>query len=268
MATRDGGAPGGRALNNRTPLLVVGMHRSGTSLVAGALTRAGWSPGSRLLPPNFDNPRGFFETLDVVELHQAILRRRNRRWFDWVDASVEDHVMHTDEVDRARELVRLRQLSEAGEWGWKDPRTLLFLRLLWLRVLDEPAELVAAVRRPCCVVSSLLHRGDNIGVSDPARVPRRLVELWTFHNNLLLDVSRDLKTTLVVVPDDKDLEISVRTLTVDFTATFESQLLSHRCSAVHTSLEADAAASWTSLMTRFNRDEAPTCGRNSRSANR
>ena len=47
--------------NKRTVLLIFGMHRSGTSAFAGLLKESGIPMGSQLMPPAFDNPRGFYE---------------------------------------------------------------------------------------------------------------------------------------------------------------------------------------------------------------
>jgi hypothetical protein len=53
--------------------VVLGCGRSGTSLVAGLLADAGWHLGERLLAPNADNPRGYFEDLPVNRLNERLL---------------------------------------------------------------------------------------------------------------------------------------------------------------------------------------------------
>ena len=53
----------------RTAVLVLGMHRSGTSSVAGALIRLGGAAPLTLMPPHeTQNPRGFWESLVFVGL--------------------------------------------------------------------------------------------------------------------------------------------------------------------------------------------------------
>lgn len=237
------------------------MHRSGTSLVAAALTEAGWSPGPHLLGPNFDNPRGFYESMEIVELHRSILRSRGYRWFNWMFAPPSARSLRPAEIAAATSIVK-RRSHESSFWGWKDPRTLLFLRPLWMQVLVEPPHLLAVVRRPCCVTSSLLHRGDDIGVSDPGEHRQRLIDLWTYHTNLLLDASEDLVTSLVVVPDDMDSCLTVGHVDIEFKTGFEPLLLSHGCSSSHVPLGADALRAWSSLMRRFGRTEGAICARN------
>ena len=50
-------------------LLICGMHRSGTSLVAKCFEVFGYGLGETLMAASDDNPKGFFEDLDVVELN-------------------------------------------------------------------------------------------------------------------------------------------------------------------------------------------------------
>ena len=50
------------------------MHRSGTSLVAKCFEVFGYGLGETLMAASDDNPKGFFEDLDVVELNDALLQ--------------------------------------------------------------------------------------------------------------------------------------------------------------------------------------------------
>ncbi|MFM7137383.1 MAG: hypothetical protein ACKO1M_10005, partial [Planctomycetota bacterium] len=55
-------------------LVIAGMHRSGTSLLAGMCQEAGVRIGDRLLGAYRGNEAGHFEDLDFVEWHQLVLR--------------------------------------------------------------------------------------------------------------------------------------------------------------------------------------------------
>ena len=66
----------------RALVLVSGMHRSGTSATAGALTLLGADAGSRLAPPRPENPKGFFELVPLVTAHDEILARCGYTWDD------------------------------------------------------------------------------------------------------------------------------------------------------------------------------------------
>ncbi|HAQ67969.1 MAG TPA: hypothetical protein DCR70_09620, partial [Phycisphaerales bacterium] len=118
---------------------IAGMHRSGTSLIASMLGDAGVDLGRNFIPANLHNQRGYFEDRRVVDLHDAILAANGTDWA-LTDAP---HTLSVpgDLCDRARELIcervnEARRRSsidpamgtpEASAWGWKDPRTTLFL---------------------------------------------------------------------------------------------------------------------------------------------
>ena len=64
----------------RPLIAVIGMHRSGTSAVAGALARVGFDMGSNLMPPSPANPRGYYESVEVVRTHDRLLRMLASGW--------------------------------------------------------------------------------------------------------------------------------------------------------------------------------------------
>ena len=63
--------------------LVVGMHRSGTSAIAGALHQTGFFDfGRSLMKPSFDNPDGFFENRRIVDFNESFLGELGVSWTD------------------------------------------------------------------------------------------------------------------------------------------------------------------------------------------
>ena len=64
----------------KTLILVIGAPRSGTSAVAGSLAAAGIQFGDNLIPPKFDNQKGFFENLGVVDLHDQLFASIGASW--------------------------------------------------------------------------------------------------------------------------------------------------------------------------------------------
>ncbi len=64
-------------------LVVLGMHRSGTSSLAGALVALGAKGPATALPPAPDNPLGFFESAKVMNLDDRILAAAGSAWDDW-----------------------------------------------------------------------------------------------------------------------------------------------------------------------------------------
>lgn len=51
----------------------MGSGRSGTSLVAGMLSGAGYFMGPHILPPTPSNPKGYFESYEIQEINEDIL---------------------------------------------------------------------------------------------------------------------------------------------------------------------------------------------------
>lgn len=144
-----------------TALLVLGMHRSGTSAVAGALRLCGIELGRDLMPAGPDNPSGFWEHRGVVDVQERLLRALGREWYDprplpqgWMDSAAARAA--------AEDLEGLLRADFAGTplWAVKDPRTCRLLPL-WIEVLArvgaQPKALFV-VRSPDEVADSLAMR--------------------------------------------------------------------------------------------------------------
>ena len=64
-------------MNMRSQVIVLGMHRSGTSLIASILHLSGISMGKEFLRPDNGNPGGYFEDLEF--LNQSLTSFKNTR---------------------------------------------------------------------------------------------------------------------------------------------------------------------------------------------
>jgi hypothetical protein len=124
-------------------LVIAGMHRSGTSLVAGLCQAAGLHVGDRLLGAYRGNEAGHFEDLDFVEWHQLVLRANGLAPEGFV-AEATPQVPAA--LERKAEALVATRREPGGIWGWKDPRTTLHLEF-WRRVVPE-ARFLFIVRRP------------------------------------------------------------------------------------------------------------------------
>ena len=69
-------------MQQNTAVIVLGMHRSGTSALAGTLQRLGLDLGDGLMPANAENERGFFEHLEIVDIHDRLLATLDSSWDD------------------------------------------------------------------------------------------------------------------------------------------------------------------------------------------
>lgn len=157
-----------------TAIVVLGMHRSGTSCLAGMLAAAGLASAGTAVR-NWDNARGHFEALEMVRLNEAVLAHSGGHWLS-PPATLRWHDEHAVARDRL-----LRDLIGGGPALLKDPRTLLCLPF-W-RSSSVPFHVIGIIRHPVAVARSLeAWRGTPL--SDG-------VALWLAHNRALAeDVSR------------------------------------------------------------------------------
>ena len=158
---------------------VAGMHRSGTSMFAACLHASGISMGDELYEDRQTNPHGHFEDLDFLTLQ----RRELARAF-----AGEDYLVTADFTPSAEFLAGARRLLDAkrtryGErpWGWKDPRTTLFLEA-WSQLIPD-LKVVAMLRPPRLVVSSLCAR---LGAYHSIPRMQLFLETYLHYNRTLL----------------------------------------------------------------------------------
>lgn len=109
---------------NKKVVLVTGMHRSGTSVTAQWLYRCGLFMGETLVGPGIGNEDGHFEDADFLQLHETLLRSRNLPGTGLTDAGMP--LLTETETARVNSIIE-RKNNALAQWGWKEPRTCLFL---------------------------------------------------------------------------------------------------------------------------------------------
>jgi hypothetical protein len=171
-------------------LVIAGMHRSGTSLAASLVAAAGVHIGDQLMGPAAGNPRGHFEDLEFYRLHQRVLDANGLSR----DGFTCQEVIEVPARARAKATALVDRRRAAGRaWGWKDPRSTLFLDF-WAEVVPE-SRFLLLVRPPWEVVDSLFRRGD-----DPfALNPRFTVDVWSAYNRRVRDFARGHADRCLVV---------------------------------------------------------------------
>jgi hypothetical protein len=163
----DRSSRGMDARSLKAAVLVLGMHRSGTSSVAGALMALGGSAPLHLMPPQEDNERGFWESAVLTALNDEILAAGGSAWPDWraFDPERIDPAAAGDLHARAISALA-NEFVDAGLPIVKDPRMCRLMRL-WAPVFEEAEWSVRALlplRSPLEVVFSLNHR-DGVSLS-------------------------------------------------------------------------------------------------------
>lgn len=146
------------ALSEPQTILVVGMHRSGTSVVARAIHAMGAFVGDEreIMLPNADiNPTGYWERPDIVIEHERFLQKSGFAWgtlanfdLDQVDAG-----KRRDLAATLRGIVG-RMGQSAAPLLIKDPRLCLVLPI-WHEVAAASAHVIV-VRDPRKIATSLM----------------------------------------------------------------------------------------------------------------
>ena len=150
----------------------MGMHRSGTTCLAGVLRQSGLFLGNPIASSTQEN-------ILIQRLHDDILKFNSCKW---------DYINHTnftwDGLHRHRRNEIIQAYNEHnGTWGFKDPRTLLLLSF-WLEVLQP--RFVGTIRHPISVANSLIKRDMERRPHIRILTEEECLELWIIYNKQLL----------------------------------------------------------------------------------
>ena len=157
--------------------IIAGMHRSGTSLTSSLMESAGMNIGTRLMGADLGNEKGHFENLDFVQFHQRVLRSQGLSQEGW---TLQPKISVPQQLcDEATLIIENNSISPC--WGWKDPRTTLFLDF-WEKLLPQ-AYFIFTYRAPWEVLDSLYRRGDEVFSNNPTYA----LDIWIYYNKLILD---------------------------------------------------------------------------------
>ena len=167
--------------------IVLGMHRSATSLCAKGLYESGVHMGEVLLRECESNIYGHFENTVFVGLNQAILKEAGG---SWDNPPPEQGIIEAGEKLKDRIKDTIKQQGEGKElWGWKDPRTTLTIRC-YFNYLINP-HIFACFRSPIEVAKSLTAR-DGFSLAQGVRLANeyntRLLDFM--YNHYLVDYKK------------------------------------------------------------------------------
>ena len=184
----------------RQAILILGMHRSGTSALTRVINLLGFNLPKNLIPASQHNVKGFWETQVLVDFHDRVLESAGSYWHDWSKFNPNWYVSPL--FNEFREELKLILLSEFGPNGpivVKDPRICRILPL-WLAVLNElqiKTVVVIPIRNPLEVARSLRQRNTFTDhkslllwlrhVLDAEQASRHLPRAFCSYEGLILD---------------------------------------------------------------------------------
>ena len=160
--------------------VVLGMHRSATSLAAKGLHDSGVFMGEDLIGACPSNIYGHYENRRFVELNNAILLKSGG---SWDNPPAEEKILDAGKQLKNRIEQTIAQESANREfWGWKDPRTTLTIKCYW-NYLENP-HVIACFRNPVQIAQSLQKRDGTPlaqGIRLATEYNRRLFDFLNKH---------------------------------------------------------------------------------------
>jgi hypothetical protein len=178
------------------PVIVLGMHRSGTSMVTRLLQACGVYLGEAndlLLPDSEDNPEGYWEHRDISKLNEEILEHLGGSWREppQVESGWSTSASLQSVWERFESIAA--DLKSHPKWGWKDPRNSLTLEF-WLMHMPD-LQLVLCLRNP-------LEVADSLSTGKPMRDMDRAAALglWVAYHRVILQ--QDIADSLIVTHYD------------------------------------------------------------------
>ena len=174
-------------------LLVLGMHRSGTSAVTGLLDKLGIPVAGELLGAESYNEKGLFENKAVNLFHERLLGHLGSRWDDPMPVSNQFVETQAGQafVSELADIIRTELLAGAPIFAVKDPRMCRFVRL-WRAALTKAGtegRAIIPLRHPLDVAESLRTRDG---------FPRaKSLLLWLDHMLTAERETRDLKRSFI-----------------------------------------------------------------------
>jgi hypothetical protein len=199
-------------------LVVLGMHRCGTSSLTGTLNLLGFSAGNQLTPPNEFNARGYFEDIALNEELDQFLSVLNRSWRD-------ERVYPSDWLSSDAALASAKKLKALfkADFNFNQPtvlknprvsRLLPLLQPIWLDAGLAP-KYILSLRSPIAVIHSLARR-DSI-------LPQRAALLYVAH---LLEVELNTRhaSSLNMMTCCKTGERSSKKLNMNFLLIFSRRV--------------------------------------------
>jgi len=152
-----------------SPIIVLGMHRSGTSCLTGIMEESGVYLGD-VSKSNPFNLKGNHENNDIVTLNDDVLEYNGACWHQ---SPPNDLIWNKSHRLRRRDILNRFYSGEGQYWGFKDPRTLLTLPF-WLEEIGS-AHFIGTFRHPLRVASSIHSRDKSFSID-------YALKIWEMYN--------------------------------------------------------------------------------------
>jgi len=142
-------------------IIVLGMHRSGTSLTTRLINMMGayFGPETSVGEITDDNPKGFWERPEVFKLNEALLASQSCAWHDLARWNNQSAVIPGNIAKNIQKIVL--GIDAFRPWVLKDPRLCVLLPL-WRPYLEVPIAVI--VHRDPVEIALSLQRRDGFSL--------------------------------------------------------------------------------------------------------
>lgn len=182
-------------------VIILGSGRSGTSMVAGTLAKAGYFIGDHLHPPRHSNPKGFFESPEInginEELIAQVIPKRPLilgKWFfrdrpvygqRWLASmSLDTKIQSPPKL-----IERIKRVTQKEPFCFKDPRFCYTLPV-WRPYLNNTVFL-CVFRHPAVTAKSILKECDDMKYLHSLSINfNRALSIWTLMHRHVLEIHR------------------------------------------------------------------------------
>ena len=194
VASSSVGDMGGGDSSIRPGVMILGMHRSGTSILGGLMNKMGLNTGGPLIQPAEDNEKGFFERIDVVLQNDYIMAQQQISYGSRCHAysplqGIRDIVTNTQDptskfFNEGKRALAFLNNEQNFPWMLKDPRLCITFRT-WFPFLKFVPAIVFTYRHPMDVAVSLNKRYEHYPIGKGLR-------MWYVYNRMAIEQSNDL----------------------------------------------------------------------------
>ena len=231
-----------------TCVIVLGMHRSGTSCLMGSLEGGGLF-SDNISTWNKHNTKGNREHFSIVELNDKILLYNQASW----DNPPSNDIVWNDKHKLERDAIIDVFLNNKNRIiGFKDPRT-LFTLPFWIEGLESKTNIqyVGSLRDPLSVVRSLQKR-------QPSMLKDTAINLWIAYNKQLLKYYEAYKFSIIAYNQDgknylEDLKKIIKELNLNFKeekSFYDASIMHHKDNSLEFIENEDAVEIYNTLKSK------------------
>jgi len=150
-------------MRSKPCVVILGMHRSGTSMLAHILIKLGVDMGGdkNMLQPDSGNPLGYFEDKRFLNLNKKIIGLAGGQWFMPVDRKALFPIFNKYKR-KIEKLIDLRYAEADEYWGWKDPRNCLTAWMYHQFLSENKVRYIIIRRNRPDVMLSLYRRNQDM----------------------------------------------------------------------------------------------------------